>query len=318
MRTLTAVLAWLVSSASVAQTYPAKPVRIIVPYAAGGTSDILARQLGPKLSDAWAQPVIVENKPGANGNVGADYVAKSPPDGYTLLLTDLGGLVISASVYPQLPFNPAKDFTPVIMVSYSPHVLAVHPSVPAKDVKELVALAKSQPGRLNFAISGIGGAPHLAGIEFAQRMGVQWTYIPYKGGSDAVAAVAAGQADVLFNGMLATWPTAQGGRLRALAISSAQRVPSAPDTPTVAEQGLPGFETGSFQGVVGPTGMPRDAVARVNADLARILATAEMRERFAKQGTEVRTGTPENLGTWLRDEQARWARVVKESGAKFD
>jgi len=318
MRTLTALLAWLLLSAGQAQTYPAKPVRMVVPYAAGGTSDILARQLGPKLSEAWGQPVVVENKPGANGNVGADVVAKSAADGYTLLLTDLGGLVISASVYPQLPFNPAKDFTPVVMVSYSPHVLAVHPAVPAKNVKELVALAKSQPGRLNFAISGIGGAPHLAGIEFAQRSGVQWTYIPYKGGSDAVAAVAAGQADVLFNGMLATWPTVQGGRLRALAISSAQRVPSAPDTPTVAEQGLPGFETGSFQGVVGPAGMPRETVAKVNAELGRILATAEMRERFAKQGTEVRTGTPENLGAWLRDEQARWARVVKESGAKFE
>ena len=318
MRTLTALLAWLVLSAGQAQTYPAKPVRIIVPYAAGGTSDILARQLGPKLSEAWGQPVVVENKPGANGNVGADVVAKSAADGYTLLLTDLGGLVISASVYPQLPFNPAKDFTPVIMVSYSPHVLAVHPSVPAENVKELVALAKSQPGRLNFAISGLGGAPHLAGIEFAQRTGVQWTYIPYKGGSDAVAAVAAGQADVLFNGMLATWPTVQGGRLRALAISSAQRVPSAPDTPTVAEQGLPGFETGSFQGVVGPANMARDTVAKVNTELGRILATAEMRERFAKQGTQVRTGTPESLGTWLRDEQGRWARLVKESGAKFE
>ena len=318
MRTLTAVLAWLVLCASQAQTYPAKPLRFIVPYAAGGTSDILARQLGPKLSDAWGQPVIVENKPGANGNVGADFVAKSAPDGYTLLLTDLGGLVISASVYPQLPFNPAKDFTPVIMVSYSPHVLAVHPSVPAKDVKELVALAKSQPGKLNFGISGIGGAPHLAGIEFAQRTGVQWTYIPYKGGSDAVAAVAAGQADVLFNGMLATWPTVQGGRLRALAISSAQRVPSAPDTPTVAEQGLPGFETGSFQGVVGPAGMARDTVTKLNAELARTLALSEMKERFAKQGTEVRSGTPEALGKWLGEEQARWARVVKESGAKFE
>src|SRR5207237_7959933 len=208
--------------------------------------------------------------------------------------------------------NPAKDFTPVIMVSYSPHVLAVHPSVAVKDVRELVAMAKSQPGRLNFAISGIGGAPHLAGIEFAQRTGVQWTYIPYKGGSDAVAAVAASQADVLFNGMLATWPTVQGGRLRALAISSAQRVPSAPDTPTVAEQGLPGFETGSFQGVVGPVGVPRETVAKLNAELNRILATAEMKERFAKLGTEVRTGTPESLGTWQRDEQARRAKVAKE------
>ena len=318
MRTLAALLACFALTAAQAQTYPTKPIRLIVPYAAGGTSDILARQLGPKLSEAWGQPVVVENKPGANGNVGADFVAKSAPDGYTLLLTDLGGLVISASVYPQLPFNPSKDFTPVAMVSYSPHVLAVHPSVPVKNVKELIQHARANPGKLNFAVSGIGGAPQLAGIEFAQRTGVQWTYIPYKGGSDAVGAVAAGQADVLFNGMLATWPTVQGGRLRALAISSARRVPSAPDTPTVAEQGLPGFETGSFQGVVGPIGVARETVAKLNAELNRILATADMKERFGKQGTEVRTGSPESLGVWLRDEQARWAKVVKDSGAKFE
>jgi tripartite-type tricarboxylate transporter receptor subunit TctC len=318
MRILAALLACFAFAAAQAQTYPSKPIRLIVPYAAGGTSDILARQLGPKLSETWGQPVVVENKTGANGNVGADFVAKSAPDGYTLLLTDLGGLVISASVYPQLPFNPAKDFTPVAMVSYSPHVLAVHPSVPVKNVKELIAFAKANPGKLNFAMSGIGGAPHLAGIEFAQRTGVQWAYIPYKGGSDAVTAVAAGQADVLFNGMLATWPTVQGGRMRALAISSAHRVASAPDTPTVAEEGLPGFETGSFQGVVGPLGIARETVTKLNAELNRVLATADMKERFAKQGTEVRTGTTEFLGTWLRDEQARWARVVKESGAKFE
>ncbi|MBV9189435.1 MAG: tripartite tricarboxylate transporter substrate binding protein [Betaproteobacteria bacterium] len=305
-------------SLSHAESYPSKPIRLIVPYAAGGTSDILARQIGPKLTEAWGQPVVIENKTGANGNVGADFVAKSAPDGYTLLITDLGGLVISPSIYPQLQFNPSKDFAPVAMVSYSPHVLAVHPSVGVKDVHELAAKARAQPGKLNFAVSGIGGAPHLAGIEFAQRMGLQWTYIPYKGGSDAVAAVAAGQADVIFNGMLATWPTVQGGRIKALAISSAQRVPSAPDTPTVAEQGLPGFETGSFQGFVGPAGIAHEIVVKLNGQLVRVLNTADMKERFAKQGTEVRTGTPESLGQWLRIEQARWARVVKESGAKFE
>ena len=318
MRLAAVIAACAVFGAAHAQTYPSKPIRLIVPYAAGGTSDILARQIGPKLADAWGQPVVIENKTGANGNVGADFVAKSAADGYTLLLTDLGGLVISASVYPKLPFDPSKDFSPVVMVSYSPHVLAVHPSVKATSVKELIELAKAQPGKLNFAVSGIGGAPQLAGIEFEQRTGVKWTYIPYKGGSDAVAAVAAGQADVLFNGMLATWPTVQGGRMRALGISSGQRVPSAPDTPTVAEQGLPGFETGSFQGVVGPAGIPRDVISKLNSELVKALNTEDMKARFAKQGTEVRTGTAESLGQWLKTEQARWAKVVKDSGAKFD
>jgi tripartite-type tricarboxylate transporter receptor subunit TctC len=317
MKLVIALCAFLLSQFALAQSYPSRPIRLIVPYAAGGTSDILARQIGPKLTEALGQPVVVENRTGANGNVGADFVAKSAPDGYTFLITDLGGLVISASVY-KLAFDPSKDFTPIVMVSYSPHVLAVHPSVPVKSVKELVEYAKKNPGKLNFAVSGIGGAPHLAGIEFAQRTGVKWTYIPYKGGSDAVAAVAGGQAEVLFNGMLATWPTVQGGRLRALAISAAQRVPSAAETPTVAEQGLAGFETGSFQGIVGPNGIPKDIVGKVNAELIKALNSADMKERFAKQGTEVRTGTPESLGQWLKTEQARWAKVVKESGEKFE
>ena len=318
MRSPLLLVLLLAAVAASAQPYPNKPIRIIVPYAAGGTSDILARQIGPKLTDAWGQPVVVENKPGANGNVGAEFVSKSTPDGYTLLLTDLGGLVISASVYPNLPFNPSRDFSPIVMVSYSPHVLAVHPSVQVKDVKELIAMAKAHPGKLNFAVSGIGGAPQLAGIEFAQRMGIQWTYIPYKGGSEAVTAVAAGQAHVLFNGMLATWPSVTGGRLRALGISSAQRVPSAKDTPTVAEQGLPGFETGSYQGVVAAPGTPRDIVIKLNSELTKALNAADMKERFAKLGTEVRTGTPENLGTWMQTEQAKWAKLIKESGTKFD
>src|SRR3954465_5191475 len=317
MKTIVALCALLASHFVFAQSYPNRPIRLVVPYAAGGTSDILARQVGPKITEALGQPVVVENKTGANGNVGADFVAKSPPDGYTLLITALGGLVISASVY-KLAFDPSKDFTPVVMVSYSPHVLAVHPSVPVKNVKELVDSAKQNPGKLNFAVSGIGGAPHLAGIEFAQRTGVKWTYIPYKGGSDAVAAVAAGQAEVLFNGMLATWPTVQGGRLRPLAISAAQRVPTAADTPTVAEQGLTGFETGSFQGGVGPSGIPKEIVGKLNTELIKVLNSSDMKERFAKQGTEVRTGTPESLGQWLKTEQSRWAKVVKESGEKFE
>jgi tripartite-type tricarboxylate transporter receptor subunit TctC len=221
-------------------------------------------------------------------------------------------------VYPTLPFDPVKDFAAVVMVSYSPHILAVHPSVPVSNVKELIAYAKARPGQLNFAVSGTGGAPHLAGIEFQQRTGVQWTYIPYKGGSAAVLDVVAGQANILFNGMLATYGQVKNGKLKALGVSSAKRVPAAPDLPTVAEQGLPGFETGSWQGVVAAAGTPRDIVAKLNAEFTRILNTQDMKDKLAAQGTEVRTDTPESFAAFIRDEKARWAKVVKESGAKFD
>jgi tripartite-type tricarboxylate transporter receptor subunit TctC len=301
-----------------AQQYPSKPIRIIVPFGAGGTSDILARAIGPKVTEAWNQPVIVENRTGANGNVGADFVAKSPPDGYTMLLSDVGALAISPSVYPNMPFEPVKDFSPIVMVSYSPHVLAVHPSVPVSNVKELIAYAKANPGKLNFANSGTGGAPHLAGVDFAHRTGVQWAYIPYKGGAPAVADVIAGNANVLFNGMLATYPSVKSGRLKGIAVSSAVRVPSAPELPTVAESGLPGFETGSYQGLLAAAGTPREIVMRLNGELTRILNTAEMKEFLAKQGTEVRTGPPEALGTFIVNEKARWAKVVKDSGVKLD
>ena len=306
------------SACALAQGYPAKPIHIVVPYTPGGTSDILARVIGQKITDAWGQPVVVENKPGANGNVGADVVAKAPADGYTVLLTDIGGLCISASVYPALPFDPAKDFAPVVLISYSPHVLGVHPSVQASTVKELVALAKSKPDGLSFATAGVGSAPHLAGVEFAMRTGVQWTYVPYKGGSQALSDVVAGHADVLFNGMLPTYPFVTGGKLRAIAVSSAKRTAAAPDLPTVAESGLPGFETGSWQGVLAPAGTPRDVVQKLNAELRRILVMPDVKERLAAQGTEVRADTPESLATFMRAEIARWAKVVKQVGLKIE
>ena len=318
LRTMLVAAIAAFAGAAGAQTYPNKPIRIIVPFTAGGTSDILARALGPHISAAWGQPVIVENRTGANGNVGADFVAKSAPDGYTMLLSDVGALAINPSVYASMPFDPVKDFSPVVMVSYSPHVLAVHPSVPVNSVQELIAYAKANPGKMNFANSGTGGAPHLAGVEFAARTGVQWTYIPYKGGSAAVIDVIAGNANVLFNGMLATYPSVKGGRLKGLAVSSAQRVPSAPELPTVAESGLPGFVTGSYQGLLAAAGTPRDIVAKLNAEFTRILNTAEMKEMLAKQGTEVRAGTPEALGTFIAEEKTRWAKVVREAGIKAE
>ena len=308
----------LATGAAFAQAYPSKPIRIVVPFAAGGTSDILARAIGPKLTEAWGQPVVVENKTGANGNVGAEYVARSAPDGYTMLLSDVGAIAINPSVYPNMPFDPVKDFSPIVMVSYSPHVLAVHPSVPAATVKELIAYAKANPGKLNFANSGTGGAPHLAGVDFAQRTGIQWAYIPYKGGSQAVTDVVAGQSNVLFNGMLATYPSVKGGRLRGIAVSSAQRVPSAPELPTLIESGLPGFVTGSYQGLLAAASTPRDIVAKLNAEITRILNTQDMKDMLAKQGTEVRADTPEQLGSFIASEKARWAKVVRDNGIKAD
>ena len=313
-----AIAAVAVAGTAAAQQWPSKPIKIIVPYPAGGTSDILARAVGQKLTEQWGQPIVVENKPGATGNIGADFVAKSPPDGYTWLLADIGSLAIAPSVVQSLPFDPVKDFAPVAMVAYSPHLLVVHPSVPAKDAKELIALAKAKPDSLNFAVSGIGGANHLAGIEFAQRAGIKWTYIPYKGGAQALTDMVGGQAQVMFNGMLATYPFVKDGKLKALAISSAQRFAAAGDIPTVAESGMPGFETGSWQGIVLPANTPPDMVRKIHGTVMAILATPEMKERLDKAGAEVRAMTPEQFGTFIRRERDRWAKVVKESGAKFD
>ena len=308
--------AWCLIGVASAQNYPTKTIRIIVPYPAGGTSDILARLLSAKLNDVFGQTLIVDNRPGANGNIGADLVAKSPPDGYTLLLADLGALTISPSIY-KLPFDVVKDFAPVTMVTYSPHLLAVHPAVPVKTVKELVALAKSKPGLLNFAVSGIGGAPHLAGVAFEAQTGVKWTYIPYKGGSDAIIGLASGQADAIFNGMLATYPHVKSGKLKLIAVSSSKRVASIPDVPTVAEAGLKDFETGSWQGVVAAAGTPKDIVGRLNGEISRILGTPDMKENLAKQGAEVYTMTPEQLGNWLKTEIDKWAKVVKAVNLKL-
>jgi len=318
MKRMLAILFALFATAAFAQQWPSKPIKIIVPYPAGGTSDILARALSPGLQAALGQAIVVENKPGATGNVGADFVAKSPPDGYTLLLADIGSLAISPSVFTGLPFEPVKDFAPVIMVAYSPHLLVVHPSVPAKDARELVALARAKPDAFNFAVSGIGGANHLAGIDFAQRAGIKWTYVPYKGGSQALTDMVGGQSNVMFNGMLATYPFVKDGKLKVLAVSSAKRFSAAPDIPTVAESGMPGFETGSYQGIVAPANTPPEIVNKLHATITAILATPDMKDRLDKAGAEVRPMTPAQFGAFIRSERDKWAKVVKESGAKVD
>ena len=300
-----------------AQSFPTGAVRFIVPFAAGGTSDILARQIAPKLSEALGQPVLVENRAGANGNVGAEVVARATPDGQTLLLADLGAIAINPSVYKQ-SYDPVRDLAGVTMVAYSPHLLVVHPSVPAKTVKELIALARSRPGQLNFATSGVGGPPHLAGVAFAQATGSKRAFIPYKGGAAALIDVAGGHADLTFNGMLATYPYVKSGRLRLVAVSGAKRYPTLPEVATVSESGVPGFETGSWQGILAASASPRTALDRLSADIARILNVSEMREYLARQGAEVSTMKPEQLSAWMKTEVAKWAEVVRKGGIKLE
>ena len=313
-----ATLALAAPLAAMAQAawQPTKPIKLIVPYPPGGSSDIIARAISQPLSEALKQPVIVENRPGANGNLGADFVAKSAPDGYTLLLCDVGALAISPSVYTKLPFDPSKDLRGVTMLAYSPHLLVVHPSVKANNLKELIALSKT--GDLNFAVTATGSAPHLAGVALERASGAKWTYVPYKGGVQAVQDTVSGQTQVLMNGMLATLPQVQGGKLKVLAVSKGTRMPLIGDVPTIAEQGVPGFESGTWQGVKVAKGTPDAIVQRLNKELVTIIRSADIRSRLAGQGAEVVTMTPAEEETFFNKERTRWAKVVKDADIRID
>ncbi|SFN45178.1 tripartite tricarboxylate transporter substrate binding protein [Variovorax sp. OV329] len=299
-----------------AEWNPTKPIRIVVPYPPGGSSDIIARAISQPLSAALGQTVIVDNKPGANGNLGADLVAKAPADGYTLLLCDVGALAISPSVYTKLSFDPSKDLRGVTMLAYSPHLLVVHPSVKADSLKELVALSKTSD--LNFAVTATGSAPHLAGVALQRAVGAKWVYVPYKGGVQAIQDTVAGQTQVLMNGMLATLPQVQNGKLKVLAVSKATRMPLIGNVPTVAEQGVPGFESGTWQGVRVPRGTPDAVVNRLNKELITIIRSADIRSRLAGQGAEVVTMTPAEEEQFFNKERARWAKVVKDADIRLD
>jgi tripartite-type tricarboxylate transporter receptor subunit TctC len=305
-----------VAPVALADAWPAKTIRIIVPYTPGGSSDIIARSISEQLAAALGQTVIVENKPGANGNTGTDLVAKSQADGYTILLCDVGALAITPSVYAKLPFNPSKDLRGITMLAYSPHLLVVHPSVPANNLKELVAL--SQKTKLNFAVTAIGSAPHLAAIAVEKATHARWEYIPYKGGSQAIGDTVGGQTQVLMNGMLATLPFVQSGQLKVLGVSKATRVPLLPNVPTIAEQGVPGFESGTWQGVLVPAATPPAIVARLSTELTRIIRSPDIRARLTAQGAEVYTMTPAEFATFFDREQKRWAGVVAAGGVKLE
>jgi tripartite-type tricarboxylate transporter receptor subunit TctC len=310
------VTATVFASTAQAQAWPTKPIHIIVPYPPGGSSDIIARAISKPLSEALKQTVVVENKPGANGNTGTDFVAKSTPDGHTLLLCDVGALAITASVYSKLPFDPSKDLRGATMLAYSPHLLVVHPSVSANNLAELVALSHKQP--LNFAVTAIGSAPHLAGVAVEKATGAKWQYIPYKGGSQAIGDTVAGQTQVLMNGMLATLPFVQSGKLKVIGVSKAQRVPLLASVPTIAEQGVKGFESGTWQGLLLPAGTPKAVVDKLNAELIAIIRSPEVRERLVSQGAEVVTMTPAEFTQFFERERKHWATVVAQGGVKID
>ena len=301
-----------------AQSYPSKSIRYVVPYAPGGSTDIVARVLAIKLSEAMGQQVVVDNRPGAGGAIGADIVAKSPPDGYTMVTAVTSIMAINQFLYRKLPYDPEKDFAPVTQVGSLPRILVIHPSLPAKNVREFIAIAKAKPGQLNYGSSGVGTATHMTTELFKAMAGVDLVHIPYKGSGQVMGDVIGGQLALIFDQIVSSLPHVQGGKLRMLAITSAKRFPSLPDLPTIAESGVPGYESISWAGVAVPAGTPKEIVARLHAEIVKVLAMPDIRERFLRDGIETIGSTPEQFSEHIRRERIKWAKVVKDSGAKAD
>ena len=300
-----------------AQTYPAKQIRVIVPFAAGGPTDTVSRAIGQKLTEAWNQPVVIDNRPGAGGNLGTEIAAKSPADGYTLFIGTVAN-AINHSLFAKLPFDFQRDFAPVTQNYITGLILAVHPSLPVKSVKELVALAKARRGALAYASSGVGGTPHMSGELFSALAGVKMVHVPYKGSAPAMAELLGGQVQLTFDNMLTVLPQVKAGKLRGLAVTLPARTALAPELPTIAESGLVGFEVKSWNGVVVPAGVARDTITRLNTEIVRILRDAALRERFMAQGVELAPSTPEEFGTFIRQDIAKWAKVIQVSGARAE
>ena len=316
---LTASLnASLSTAQTAAQNYPQKPIRMIVPFTPGGSTDILARSIGQELSKAWGQSVIIENIAGAGGSIGADKAAKSPADGYTLLMGHIGTLAVNPSLYPKLPYNPIKDFAPVAWVARVPNVLVIHPAVPAKTTQELVALAKARPGQLNYGSGGNGSAANLATEYFKMQTGSSLLHIPYRGTVPAMTDLMGGQIQVLFTGAPAVLGQIKTGQLRALAVSSPTRLDALPEVPTVAEAGYKGFEADQWYGVVAPAATPPDIVRKLNAQINLALASAELKTRLNSEGAIATPTTPEAFGQHIVREIARWKPVIGSGRVKAD
>jgi tripartite-type tricarboxylate transporter receptor subunit TctC len=308
----------LSTSAIPAADYPTRPVRFVLGFAPGGASDTMARTIATRLSENLGQPVVIDNRPGAGGNIAAEIVARSAANGYTMLLGNNGILAVNVSLYPKLGFDPVKDFAPVVLIASQPNILVVHPAVTAGSVKDLVALAKSKPGQLNYASPGNGTTGHLAGELFKRMVGVEYTIIPFKGGGPAALAMLSGECQFTFATALSVQPHIKAGRLRALAVTTAKRSASFPGLPTVAEAGVPGFDAITWHGIVVPAGTPKPVIARLNSEFNKLLQTADMRERLMALGSDIIGGEPKQLTDYMRVEIPRWAKVIRESGAKAE
>ena len=307
-----------ISTLAAAQAWPSKPIKYVVPFAAGGTTDILARTISEKLSVALGQPVVVENKPGAGGGVGAAEVAKAAPDGYTIMGGTISTHAINASLYKSLPYDPVKDFAAITLIARVPNMLVINNDIPAKNVAELVALMKANPGKWSFASSGNGTSQHLSGELFKGMAGVEMQHIPYKGSPPALTDVMGGQVNMTFDNITTAWTLAKSGKLRALAVTTAKRSPVAPDVPTLAESGLPGYEVGSWQGVFAPAGTPPEIVRRLNTEIVRIINSPDVQKKLLELGAEPVGNSSEEFAALVKTEVVKWGDVVKKSGAKVD
>jgi tripartite-type tricarboxylate transporter receptor subunit TctC len=312
------MLLGLLSAGAQAQVWPTKPMRIIVMYGPGSTLDIIARLIGPKYSESLGQPVIVENRPGAGGAIGMDMAAKAAPDGHTLTIGATGPSVTNPLLYPKIPFDPLRDFTYISQLATGPAVIAVHPSIPAHTLKDLVALAKSRPGQLNYGTPGVGTSPHLAGELLKMVTGANIVHIPYKGNAEAITDLLGGQISIVFTGVPPVVPLVQAGRVKLLATTGEKRVPALPQLPTIAETGYAAAGMSIWYGLVAPAGVPREIVTRLNKEAHRVMALPDIKERFVQLGTEPVTGTPEAFTQLVRDELAKWGKVIKAANIKVE
>jgi tripartite-type tricarboxylate transporter receptor subunit TctC len=313
---LCAVIGVSAAEPAAAQAWPNKPVRLVVPFAAGGTTDIVARLISQELSKSLGQTFAVDNRPGAAGNIGADMVAKSAPDGYTFLMGTVGTHAINASLYKTMPYDTVKDFTPVTLIASVPNILVVHPSVPANSVQELIAYGKANPGKLNFASSGVGSSIHLSGELFKSMTGVEMTHVAYRGSTPALTDLVGGQVQLMFDNLPSALPHVQGGKLKALAVTGGKRAPVVAELPTVIESGLPGFETGSWFGVIGPAGVPKEIVQKLDAEIQK--AMPGLRDRLLQQGAEPIGLGPDRFAAHITAEMAKWGKVVREAGVSAE